>query len=147
MPNYKIDNYLSTAASIAALGVAFFPTTNDAAVATDAEKTVAVVHLVCAAILFSLLAVFSLVLFRLGNGPAGPRKALRDRVYLVCGIVIAVAIIGVPVSNIFSWHVLLVLESVAVFAFSLSWLVKGGVFAFLNDPVTASAARSRIPNR
>jgi hypothetical protein len=146
LPNYKVDNYLSTAASIAALGVAFFPTTNNAAVATDAEKAVAVVHLVCAAILFSLLAVFSLVLFRLGGGAAGPRKTLRNRVYLVCGIVIAVAIIGVPVSNLFSWHLLLVLESVAVFAFSFSWLVKGGVFAFLNDPIVAATTPKPKPD-
>jgi hypothetical protein len=106
----------------------------------------AVVHLVCAATLFSLLAVFSLVLFRLGNESAGSRKALRNRIYLACGIVIAGAVVGVPVSNIFSWHLLLILESIAVFAFSLSWLVKGGVFPFLNDTVAASASANPDPD-
>ena len=89
--------------------------------------------------LFVLLAIFAIFLFRqTDDGEMKPAKVRRNRIYLVCGGIIAVAIVGVPVSNLFSWHLLLELESIAIFAFSLSWLVKGGMFWFLNDPVGAN---------
>jgi hypothetical protein len=53
--------------------------------------------------------------------------------------VIVVAVVGVPVANALSWPVLLPLEWVAVFAFSVSWLVKGGLLPFLNDPPMAQS--------
>jgi hypothetical protein len=140
LPNFRWDNWLSTAATVCALGVAFFPTTEDADTATAGEASIGVVHLIFAGALFALMAFFSLVLFRRSDGGTlGPRKQRRNALYLVCGIVIATAIVGVPVSNLFSWHLLLVLESIAVFAFSLSWLVKGGLFPFLNDPAPVPA--------
>ncbi len=140
LPKFKLDNILSTFASVAALGVAFFPTASDAEEATGGEKTVAVLHLVFAGTLFILLAVFSIFLFRqTDDATMQPSKQRRNRIYMTCGCIIAVAIVGVPVSNLFSWHVLLGLESIAVFAFSFSWLVKGGIFWFLNDPVAANA--------
>src|ERR671918_656626 len=37
LPKYKVDNVLSTFASVAALGVAFFPTANDAVTASGGE--------------------------------------------------------------------------------------------------------------
>jgi hypothetical protein len=139
LPNFNRDNFFSTLASIAALGVAFFPTANEAETATGGEKTIAVLHLVFAGALFMLLAVFSIVLFRQTDDGTNPWKRRRNRVYLTCGCIIVAAIVGVPVSNLLSWHLLLVLESIAVFAFSISWLVKGGVFWFLNDPVLSAS--------
>jgi hypothetical protein len=146
LPNFKWDNVLSTVASLAALGVAFFPTANEAEEAAGGEEIIAVLHLVFAGVLFIQLAIFSLFLFRRSDDPTNPWKQRRNRVYMICGVIIAVAIVGVPVSNLFSWHLLLLLESIAVFVFSFSWLVKGGVFWFLNDPVVATAGPTRAPD-
>src|SRR4051812_42468041 len=38
LPGFNLDNKLSTLATVAALGVAFFPTTSDASVATQSEQ-------------------------------------------------------------------------------------------------------------
>jgi hypothetical protein len=140
LPHYELDNIVSNVACIAALGVAFFPTARSASHATSGERVVAVVHLVSAAILFVSLAYFSLFLFRKRQGSdTGPRKRWRNRIYTACGVVIVVAVVGVPVANALSWPVLLPLEWVAVFAFSVSWLVKGGLLPFLNDPPMAQS--------
>src|SRR5919106_2984818 len=87
LPKYKIDNVLSTFASVAALGVAFFPTANDAVTASGGEKFVSTVHLVFAAILFGLLAVFSVFLFTMtgDDETVTPEKKHRNVVYRVCG--------------------------------------------------------------
>ena len=74
---YRIDNLLSDFASAMALGVAFFPTTRDSSASTD-EKTVGVVHLSCAALLFLSLGVFALFVFRRTAGPMTPQKRRRN---------------------------------------------------------------------
>jgi hypothetical protein len=139
LPGFKWDRLLSNIASVAALGVAFFPTASDAEEAAGGESTVAVLHLVFAGILFFMLAVFSIFLFRKSDDVPNVWKQRRNSVYMICGIIIAIAIVGVPISNLFSLHLLLLLESIAVFAFSFSWLVKGGVVWLMNDPPLPAA--------
>jgi hypothetical protein len=149
LPSFELDNLLSTAASVAALGVAFFPTTSDSVTASNGEKMIAVVHLICACALFVLLAVFSLFLFTRSapNAPVTDAKKRRNLLYRICGGIIVGAIVLVVVSNAVSppksWHALFWLESIAVVAFGVSWLVKGGFLGILADraPVGAAAGR------
>jgi uncharacterized membrane protein len=145
LPGFNLDRLLSNVASVAALGVAFFPTASEADDAAGGESAIAVLHLVFAGILFILLAVFAIFLFRKTDGDTTMWKQRRNNVYMICGIIIAVAIVGVPVSNLFSLHLLLLLESMAVFAFSFSWLVKGGAISFLNDPPLVAAEPTPAP--
>ncbi len=131
LPKFRLDNILSTLASIVTLGVALFPTTSDSPTASGSEKVMATLHLVCACALFVLLAYFSLFLFtQTASGVVvTPEKARRNQIYRVCGAVIVATIALVVVSNIVdppsSWHSLFWLESVGVVAFGISWLVKG----------------------
>jgi len=140
LPKYQLDNYLSNVASIMALGVALFPTASDAERASGGAKTVAVLHLAFACTLFVLLAVFSLFLFTKTDDPSNmtARKRQRNRVYRICGAVIAGAIVMVVVTEGAqppeSWHALFWLESIAVVAFGISWLVKGELLGLLADP-------------
>lgn len=145
LPGFNWDRLLSNIASIAALGVAFFPTASEADEAAGGASVIAVLHLVFAGILFVLLAVFALFLFRKTDDETNVWKQRRNSVYMTCGIIIAIAIVGVPVSNLLSLHLLLVLESIAVFAFGFSWLVKGGVVWFLNDPPRPAAEPTPAP--
>jgi hypothetical protein len=130
LSKYRTDNVLSNVACAAAVGVALFPTASSAAGRSGGEKFVSVVHLGCAALLFGLLAYFSLFLFTLhGDAELTPDKVRRNVVHRVCGVVIVVAMALVLVSNAVkppsSWHALFWLEAAAVVAFGISWLVKG----------------------
>jgi hypothetical protein len=130
LPKFELDNVLSTLASAVTVGVALLPTTSDATTASGSEKLVASLHLVCACALFVLLAIFSFFLFtQTGDGGMTPEKARRNQVFRACGAVIVASIVLVVASNVVdppsSWHTLFWLESVAVVAFGVSWLVKG----------------------
>jgi hypothetical protein len=139
LPEFELDDKLSTVASVVTLGVAFFPTTRYSVTASGGEQLVAFVHLLCACALFVLLAYFSLIQFTKTDNPKTmtDAKQRRNRVYRICGGIIVGTILCVVLSNIVqpprSWHSLLVLESIGVVAFGISWLVKGGFLGILAD--------------
>lgn len=124
------DNALTNAAGVFAIGVALFPTApvNPSPRARD----IGYVHFACAGLLFAVLAVIALWLFRM-TGPSGKtrQKKRRDRVYLACGIVIVVCLVLVPIESLVigapiqGIHPLFWLEAAAVIAFGVAWLVKG----------------------
>lgn len=151
------DNVMSTFASVMAIGVAFLPTSNAGSQATGGALVVATIHLVCAAILFALLAIFSLYHFTKTTGEvtaATPwrerlmrifrtapeyaarmtsNKRRRNHVYRVCGWIIVACIATVVVSNVADLDLLFWCEAVAVIAFGVSWLVKGEFLGILAD--------------
>jgi succinate dehydrogenase/fumarate reductase cytochrome b subunit len=125
---YWADRAASIVAATAALGVAFFPTAAPAGVPPLSwwSPATGVLHYACAVTLFSMFAVFALWLFRLTapGGEISTDKRRRNAVYLACGLVIVASIVwafvaGRSGSSIF-WP-----ESLALFAFSVSWLTKG----------------------
>jgi hypothetical protein len=140
LPQYELDNVLSNIAGVMAVGVALLPTARDADSATGGVRLVSTLHLVCAGVLFVLLAVFSLFLFTRTGDPQHMSDAKRRRnvVYRVCGGIIVAALVLIAISYLAkpprSWHTLFWLESVAVVAFGVSWLVKGEFLGLLADP-------------
>ncbi|MEV6642254.1 DUF998 domain-containing protein [Amycolatopsis sp. NPDC051371] len=118
------DNVASTVAGLGAIGLALFPTTPDRDVSSW-DRTSGVLHLVFAAMFFVMLAYFCLRLFpHDGEQPAG-----TGVVYRVCGVVILAALVLIAVTSwlrlVPEWHPALWLESVAVWAFGVAWLLKG----------------------
>lgn len=122
------DRWAATLAAFAALVVAFFPTRAPTGVAalTWWEPWMGVVHHVAAIVLFLMFAVFALWLFRLSvkDEPPTEGKQWRNRIYIFCGVLILACIVWAGVNGrngrpIF-WP-----ESIALIAFSVSWLVKG----------------------
>ena len=102
-------------------------------------------HLIFAGLLFTLLAVFALVLFPRSGGAKTAAKKHRNIVYRTCGVIIIAAMVMVPVSNVLDppdWlHAFFWLETICVVAFGISWLVKGGFLGILADkPPPAPAA-------
>jgi hypothetical protein len=141
------DNYLSTFVGIVALGVVFFPTTPSGQGTTWTGR----VHVACALAFFLTLAYFAYRIFTLPPLPAEqrePRKRLRNKIYRACGVIIVVCLI---LSPLLDWvlsasvrdqiHPLFWLESIAIWAFSFSWLVKGNSFPFLADLPTSGPAK------
>lgn len=156
-PGYAIDRAASNVLSALAVGVALLPTAAEGEQARGASAVIATLHLVCAGLLFVLLAYFSLCRFTrtagdsdrfdlrseirrsVNSDPAliaamSSRKRRRNTIYRVCGWIIVACIVMVGVSNALHWHVLFWLEAVAIVAFGTSWLVKSDSISFLRDP-------------
>ncbi len=153
LPGYELDNNLSYGASAAAIGVALFPTAEHQAKAWSGEWFVSTAHLLCACILFVLLAYFSLKLFTKSDPgrPLSDAKRKRNTVFRVCGWTIVGSIVLVALSNLVqppdSVRSLLWLETIGVVAFGISWLVKSGIFGILVDlaPTAAPALVAEPP--
>jgi hypothetical protein len=147
------DRLVSRVAAVAALGVALFPTA-DKALAGLPQATAGActlmqcligddmarrVHYGSAAVFFLCLALFCLVLFRRTGGRVASRgKRGRNRIYAGCGWTILACIALLAAYGLGyrmqddagraaydATRAVFILESVAVFAFALSWLVKG----------------------
>ncbi len=110
-----------------AIAVALFPTTSD----TSAIRTV---HWLAATGLFLVLAYFSLVLFTKTDPaqPPTPRKRLRNRIYKACGVIMLACIALIALyallpgaAGLASLQPVFWLESAALWAFGVSWFVKG----------------------
>lgn len=127
-----LDSRAGTLAGVMAIGVALFPTSP--ADPTAQERLIGTVHLVCAGVFFLTLAFFSYFLFTRTDPTQPPtrRKTQRNVVYRVCGILIVVCLVlSVLADNLFgsalvdALHPAYWLETVAIVAFGVSWLVKG----------------------
>lgn len=121
------DKACAITAGVAALLVALFPTSAPKGIGALewVEPWVVGLHLLAAGVLFGTFAVFCFLFRKTAKGETPDRrKNWRNRIYLVCGLVIIACIAwGIYMRandrSIF-WP-----ESVALFFFALSWLVKG----------------------
>ena len=130
-----IDNILGNLACGFAIGITLFPTQPDSGASENAEW-IGGLHFTFAALFFLTLIVFSLFLFTRTNKDIPPtkRKLLRNKVYIGCGIVMALSIILVAIYSflpnqellsITKYNPVFWLEASAIVAFGISWLIKG----------------------
>lgn len=106
---------------------------SDAARADPA--VVGTLHYASAAVFFVTIALMSLLLFtRTGSGTPTGRKQVRNVIYRVCGWTMLAALALILVDKLLlggTWSAgtsfVFWMESVAVWAFGLSWLTKGEV--------------------
>jgi hypothetical protein len=119
-----------------ALGVAFFPTAPDNG-ASPHQQSVGTAHYVFAILLFSTLAYFCLVLFKMSaeDRLLTRQKLQRNKVYTVCGyaiiasMVLIFALKALKVSHLVgSVSPTICFESTALIAFGIAWLTKGETF-------------------
>lgn len=130
------DNITGNIVGFCAICIAWFPATKAGPLDLPGK-----IHFIAAAIFFLCLAFFSLVLFtRKGSNPTA-RKLRRNRIYVICGLVMIACLIGMlvffgflqdhyPDSSFAFWA-----ETVALLAFGISWLTKGGAFYPDRKPV------------
>lgn len=128
----KRDDIAGNLACAFAVGLSIFPVAGEGA--TGSEKAIGHLHFIFAAAFFLTLVYFSLFLFTLTNPNATPtpRKRMRNRVYRVCGWLMLACVVGIALFKALldeAWvrdhRIVFVLETVAIVAFGVSWLVKG----------------------
>lgn len=130
------DNRAGNLASLFVIATALFPTTPIAP--SPLAATLGKIHVISAVSYFLTLAYFSLILFTKTDPlqPPTPQKLKRNKVYRICGYTIlgAIALIALYLFTTSqatreviseSFDPIFWLESVAIFAFGISWYVKG----------------------
>lgn len=105
-----------------------------------------VIHFSSATILFLSLAYFSLFLFTKSDGTPTDRKKQRNRVYRTCGVVMVLCILTLAALHVFpenpgvmALRPVFWLESLALWAFGISWGVKGEVVLGDRGPLPSSS--------
>jgi len=154
-----LDNIVTIAIGVCGVGIAFFPCENLAITEKVSllmldNATTNVIHCTTAAIFFALLAVNSIFLFTKSKVPIRKhsRKYYRNGVYIVCGVVILVALSAMALVSVFATeqfrddtHLILILETIMLVAFGVSWLVKGG--AIMKDRSLDAAAATEASSQ
>lgn len=123
----KLDNIAASLAGFFALGIAFFPTVPD-----GPYNIAATIHFISAATFFVILAGMSIFLFTRKKTEPTKRKLLRNKIYIICGFIMAAPMAAIlifmmffakqhPGSRLVFWC-----ETIALLAFGVSWLTKGG---------------------
>jgi hypothetical protein len=122
------DSLASKSAGFFALCIVIFPTS----ATPDKTDIISTLHYITAAIFFAILAYMSIVLFTKSSGDMTPEKKKRNWVYRVCGVIMLVSVICIPIASIPAikkyisfLKPTLVFESAALISFGISWLIKG----------------------
>ena len=124
-PGYeRRDNLAGNFAGVCALGVALSP--------DQGPGFEPAIHFTSATLLFLTLAYFSLALFTKSDGAPTPEKIKRNRVYKTCGVLMLLCIATLAALHVFPKDPAIMalrpvfwLESLALWAFGISWGVKG----------------------
>ena len=147
-PGYEkaiADRVVGCVGGAAALGVALFPTTAPEGLSPPPwwNSTLRTVHYVSAVVLFLSFILFAVWLFRKSNVPnvqERPReKRWRDAACLICGLVMIGSVLWAA-SSLITHGPILIPEAIAIFAFAISWLVKGEAY----QPVLSAMRQLRF---
>ena len=129
------DDIAGNVAGLFAVAVALLPNSG-----TPLERTL---HFGAALCLFLVLAYFALFLFTKSAGAPTPQKRIRNRVYRGCGVTMlaCIALIGLYYAVLQDTAVRTLgpvfwLETIALWAFGVSWFVKGETL--WKDPIMPS---------
>ena len=153
-PNEVIDDdWLATLAGLSAFGVALFPNEGGGEVISSMTQrnigvhVTPVLHYLSALVFFSCLAIFCLYKFARTARPA------RRKIYLACGWTIVAALIATAVAVVFKRFIggagrefvldnklIFWFEAIGIWAFGLSWLVKGKA-----DLALARTIKRKVP--
>lgn len=151
----KKDNLLCNVAGIAALLIAFCPTyahplTNcmNESMLTNQSALMGKIHLAAAATFFILIIQISMFQFTKGSSKT-PEKKMRNLIYRGCGMVIFISLLIIALYFLYlekeypfltKYKPVFWLETIALFAFGISWLVKGDtLFKDSNDAEVAAS--------
>lgn len=149
-PAGGLDRWMARIGGFAALGVAFWPTRAPTEVLKPDwwQDWMSWAHYGSAAVLFTTFVVFALVLFRKTDPETRPdqKKMRRNRLYLACGAVMVGSMAWIGISGFLESSIFLP-EAIALWAFALSWLIKGRAAYTFRQATAAVAGAVRSSNR
>jgi hypothetical protein len=132
---WKNDSRLTNIAGLMAFGIALFPTdANDCSqkvytLIPSCETFLGTIHFVFAAIFFFVLAIVSINVFTIGqkaNTDIAISPFNENTIYRTCGYLMICFIILIPILPALGLsYTTLICEALALFAFGISWLIKG----------------------
>lgn len=138
----RIDNIVTTLSGLFGLGIVLFPChVSWFAAGTHVGffqlpiEVSNILHTICAAAFFVLLAYNSIFLFTKNGGEMTDRKKLRNKIYRICGwgmLVIEVIFALMAAAHVPGYFVMIV-EIILLHLFGISWIVKGEAIKWLND--------------
>ncbi len=135
----KKDRILSAICGLASLGVAFLPTSVEPPLTACVNELVedsiiSTLHFVSAGVFFLMSAYISIVQFTKGSRLPTPQKLKRNNIYRLAGIImiLSIAVIVIYITwlehsypHLAIYKPVFWLETFALWAFGISWLVKG----------------------
>jgi len=135
------DNLMANLAGFFALGVVAFPTSSEGCILDNvriflSSEIIGCVHLIFAALFFITLALMSIINFRRTGVKETYGKGEYQKLYVWCGGIMIACIVLIAVYNwcledrfpiLKGLYPVLVLETIALMAFGISWLTKGKV--------------------
>lgn len=139
---YQKDGLYANLAAVCVIGAALFPTKPDVPT-LNFNPIIGYLHLFFAAGFFTMLIYFSYFLFTKSDQTVlRAKKQQRNLVYKTCGIIMAVCVLGMIIATFVpeesTWletNPVFWLEAAAIWAFGVSWFVKGEAIAILNDKI------------
>ncbi|MDC7221593.1 MAG: hypothetical protein PQJ59_16785 [Spirochaetales bacterium] len=129
------DNWMTTVAGVGMMVIAAFPCLGDHwyLFMLIPQGVTNIIHGVSATITFGMLGCVSMFQFTQRGSRTTFRKLTRNKIYRICGWVIFGAMAGIGLIGLFgireqtdSIRLFFWLESIILWAFGVSWLVKGG---------------------
>ena len=147
----EVDRWITNIAGLGAIGVAFCPTKPAVRQLSVTQQAVGDVHVFFAAVTFIALGLMALRFAKSASAPDSqtgmnriryglglvkpsddqPGRKVRNTVYRSCGFTILTCVVLAAASNLLpasvkaDWPWLFFFEACAVFAFGVSWFVKG----------------------
>ncbi|KPK87894.1 MAG: hypothetical protein AMS27_01055 [Bacteroides sp. SM23_62_1] len=136
----KRDAFAGTMACIFALGVAFFPTSLPEPLLPCMpypfeNQIISSIHFISAGGFFLVIAYFSIFLFTIKDENPTRMKLKRNKLYRICSYIILGAILLIAIyaiclrfnscHGIQRYNPIFWLETIALWAFGISWLTKG----------------------
>ncbi|MCJ7681803.1 MAG: DUF998 domain-containing protein [Candidatus Aminicenantes bacterium] len=129
------DNWAGNLGCVFAVGIALFPT-DAGPVGNGGLSPTGYIHFIFAALFFLTLIYFSLVLFTKTDPEKTPTKEKRERnsVYKSCGYIMCLCLVFMAIyillpdsvqSILNAYNPVYWLETFAILAFGISWIIKG----------------------
>ena len=138
----KIDDITSTLAGIFGIGICLFPMTYQPNPETKTgvlhlvSSTSNIVHCICAFIFFGILAFMSFFLFTKTKGEMTKQKKIKNIIYRICGIGMIGSFLLMLlqlIPNFNCYNITWIVETIALFFFGFSWIVKSDAIPCLKD--------------
>lgn len=130
------ESIASKIASLAAISVALFPTSCDGCI----PDTTSTLHLLAAALLFSILAYFCFVPFRFDTKGQPGKKGRRSKIYFVCGWIMIICMLSLLLGKLIlteqemeALRLMFWAEAIALCAFGVAWIVSGKSLSLIAD--------------